>query len=430
MDKKPNIITAIFLGVLVSFYLFPIGFSGLPEALNTKQVMAVIGVLLFAYHSRWNGFYIRKSVIISAIFALIFSVWCYLCVVVNNTTDLAYATYIRSFAIWLSGAYCVVYIMKQAYGDVTISLITKYLLFVCLAQCVFAQMVDNIPAFHSWVDRFIIQDVRPKLVNRLYGIGASLDSAGVRFATTLVFCCHMVVNDSNISKSKRVLSLYLVGFLALSILGAMIARTTLLGTAVGLVYLVYHYGKTQRGNLSVRQVRFWRILFLVIALVSISVVYLYNTNSSFRDYLRFAFEAFFNYSEEGEFYTGSSDVLMNMWRWPTDSDGWIYGYGHFDGWFYNTDIGYCRFTLYCGVVGMALFSLFFIANAWMIRNKFKDGDLLALMLLVIVFVVWVKVSTDIFQFFALLLLISSDFEESEDETESEDEEGEIQTIEP
>lgn len=407
--------SVLILGILTSFFIFPVGFVGLPESLNTKQIMAVIGVLLFVVNSikdRFFGF--NRTIFISSLLALVFSLWCFFCVTVNNTDDFSYATYIRSYVIWLSAAYCLVYFMRFEHGTVSIGLLIKYLLLISVFQCLVAVLIDNAPALRSLVNSIFIQDLRAVDGDRLYGIGASLDSGGIRFATSLILTSYLIVNDTQVSSSRVRLSFYLFCFSFVTILGSTIARTTLIGAALGLLYMFGAYSYTRYLSLTRKQVRFWIVLLLGISFIAFLSISLYRSIPVFKDYVRFAFESFFNYFERGTFSSRSTDILMNMWIWPTNTDGWIFGYGNFDNWYYHTDIGYCRFVLYCGIVGVVLFSIFFLYNAYSIKDKFVKGPLLSLFLLVMVFVIWVKVSTDIFQFFALLLLINGDFEQEEE----------------
>lgn len=407
--------STIIIGILTSFFIFPVGFVGLPESLNTKQIMAVLGIVFFLFNSVTNrSFGMKRTTLFSAALAIIFSLWCFFCVTINHTNDYAYATYIRSFIIWLSSAYCLVCVMKSVHGKVTIFLLIKYLLFVSVAQCLVAVLIDNISAVRFFLWDIFTRSQRAVDGGRLYGIGASLDSGGIRFATTLLLASHFIVNDTSVKDSKGKLAFYLLCYLFVSVIGSTISRTTIIGMALGLFYIAGHYGYTKYMLLTKTQIRFWSILLLSLAFVVAFSIRYYSTSDVFRDYVRFAFESFFNYFENGTFSSTSTNALMNMLVWPSEPEGWIYGYGNFDNWYYHTDIGYCRFTLYCGIVGVVLFSIFFLYNAYAIKDKFVNGSLLAMLLLVMVFVIWVKVSTDIFQFFALLLLINGDYEQEED----------------
>lgn len=409
------VIKAILLACIVSFYLFPVGFRGLPESLNSKQMLAVFGAALFILRAAaGRGLNFNISLFISFLYAVAFSIWCYFCCTVNNTSDYAYAKYFLSFFVWVSGAYAVISLLKSAYGKVDLPMITQFLAVVCIAQGILAIMVDDIASFASFVDKWFIQDTRPKQVNRLYGIGCSLDSGGVRMCYAEILLVHQLVTNKTLAKDRKMIIFYVACMAAIAVLGNMIARTTTVGLLLGSAYYIYYINKIRNGRLSSRQlmVKRWAIFILIVAFAF--AAYLYNHNSDFHKDMRFAFEGFFNLFETGEFRTDSSDTLNDrMWVWPSDFRGWLMGYGLFEWkyWYssgYQTDIGYCRFTLYCGLIGLAIFALYFIYNASIVKRKFKDARVLSLVLVALTFTIWIKVSTDIFQLYALLFCLPAD----------------------
>lgn len=419
-NKIRNVFWLLVLTALASCYVFPVGFHGLPESLNSKQMLGVVGIALFGLNGlRERSFTISGKTIISCLLACVFSLWCYFCCIYNDTADYAYATYVRSFFIWLGGAYALCAIIKHVHGYVDLELLTRYFVMACIAQCVFVLLVDNNPAFMRFVDAHFYQDVTPKEVKRLYGIGCSLDSGGVRMCMAEILIAHQLCKTRFADRSKLFLAQYIMSFLIIAVVGNMIARTTTVGVVLGLGYIFASYGLIQRGSLSPKQLKFWNLFWILVGVTVVIGIYLYSTNPDLRKDIRFAFEAFFNFVEKGEFSTASSDVLMErMWVWPHDDYAWLVGYGLFEwGYFYDlgmqTDIGYCRFTLYCGLIGLILFSLYFIYNASIVRRKFRNSTLLALILLALTFVIWLKVSTDIFQLYALLFCLPDELEESE-----------------
>jgi hypothetical protein len=96
-----------------------------------------------------------------------------------------------------------------------------------------------------------------------------------------------------------------------------------------------------------------------------------------------------------------------MWIWPSDSRTWAIGTGIFGDFAFGTDIGYCRFTLYCGLIGLVLFSIFFIYNGLSVVSYFPDARFLSNLLIALTFIVWLKVATDIFFAYALLISTAS-----------------------
>ena len=405
-----SIVKVAFLMVVVSFYLFPIGFRGLPESLNSKQMLAVLGVVIWVLRGVGNRTVaFSKQVFTVFVISVIFSIWCLFSCTVNNTGDYSYATYFLSFFVWICGAYAVCSLMSACHSPVDLDLLTRYIALVCVVQCVCCLLVENVDAFMKFVDTYIIQDTVPKRVKRLYGIGCSLDSGGVRMCMAEVLIAHQLVTNKTISRKKIWLCYYIVSFFVIAIVGNMIARTTTVGLLLAAGYYFVTMGLSKRGRLSARQMKV-NSYIIISMLIAVAVsIYLYNNNGDVHNKLRFAFEAFFNYAETGEFRTGSTDRLNEvMWVWPWSMRGWLIGYGNFASAYWGrfmTDIGYCRFTLYCGLVGLSIFSAYFIYNASVVAKKFRDADIFALILASLTFIIWIKVATDIFQLYALLLCL-------------------------
>ena len=130
-----------------------------------------------------------------------------------------------------------------------------------------------------------------------------------------------------------------------------------------------------------------------------------------RELIRYGFEAFFSLIEKGELTTGSTDKLNTMWVFPDNLKTWIIG----DGWFYDpfgrgfymfTDIGYLRFIFYCGVLGLLVFSLFLFYVVKVLADLYPRYRMAFYLLLLLGFIIWIKVSTDLFQFYALFIAMA------------------------
>lgn len=416
ISERKNFGTAVMvflMACLVSFYIFPVGFRGLPASLNSKQILAVFGVLFYTLKCiNDRRMDVPKFGVISFMLAVFFSVWCLYSCYRNGTDDYAYAQYVVSFAVWTFGAYATCRIISAVHGYVNLALLTKYLAFVGVMQCAFALMVDNMPGFENFVNTWFIQDTTPIEVHRLYGIGCSLDSGGVRFCIILIMMAHQLATNTDITDNKKQLRWYLLAYLVICVVGSMISRTTWVGMFFGIGYMLVNVGFMKRGgDISPRQLRFHSVLIVMLIIVTAVAVFFYNTNYEVRSNIRFAFEAFFNFFEKGEFQADSLDELNGrMWIWPYDSRGWVMGYGLFE-WSrtpFQTDIGYCRYAMYCGVVGIVLFSIYFIYNAITVATRFRNATILSLLLMSLTFIVWIKVATDIFQIYALLFCLSAE----------------------
>lgn len=423
-----KLLRGIFVAIVVDAFIFPVSLNILPS-INTKMVLAVLGLAFFLFQSfTRREFILPGRIVISALLAVLFSVWCLYSITVNNTDQTVYVTYWSSFLTWLCGAYGAFSLVKACYGKCDLALLTKYLAIVSVSQCAIALMIDNIPAVRSIVQSIFFQSYDYyERVGRLYGIGCALDPAGVRFAAILLLVAHQLVANREVYESKAGIAWHLSAFILITVLGSMIARTTTTGAALALGYLLISYFTVKKGgDIDRRQILLFFILLVLLASTLLVAKVLYDSNPEARENLRFAFEGFFNWVETGEFRTRSTDILMDvMWVWPDNFHDWMIGTGLYGIYVWNTDIGYCNFTLYCGLIGLSIFCIFFIYTSLSLNPKFNRFFLVSLLLIAIQGIIWAKVATDIYCILALLQVIDGD----EDEVEEESEETDMERIE-
>ena len=202
-----RILAMIFTGIIVSFYYFPFEFSFLP-GINTKMGLAIIGVFLAIVNLiKKREVKFQQNLLNIEAFALLVSVIGVISVTINNTSDYAYGTYFVSMTVWLSGAYAVCYLIKRVNQKVTVENITVYLTVVCAIQCMLALMINSSPELKNVVDSYVMQDQELLTdVERLYGVGASLDTAGVRFSACLIMLMFISIyhqREESTNSSKR-----------------------------------------------------------------------------------------------------------------------------------------------------------------------------------------------------------------------------------
>ncbi len=411
-------LVGLVLTVVVSFYVFPISFTFLPHAINSKIILGVFGIFAFTINGiRKKGIYFSEPTIFGAVFAGIFSVWCLSAITNTSNYNTIYADYIVSYATWLAGAYGVYAALGLAYEKVDLEIITRYLALAGVFQCIMAVLIDNYDFIQSFVDRFMDdkQDFY-KRGHRLYGIGAALDPGGIRFSVILVMIAHQFSTNQNVRNNSVYQATDLIAFAIITIIGSVISRTTTIGAGLGIAYIIIALFRMRKGGfVTIRMVRrfFWFILVMIGIICA--AIYFYRASATFKEYLRFGFEAFFNWVETGEFRTDSTDTLMSrMWIWPHDLHTWIFGQGTFGIIENNTDIGYCNFTLYCGLVGMVIFSIFFLYCHFSMVKKYREFSITAWMLTALTFIIWIKVTTDIFFIDALLFCALSDYATEEE----------------
>lgn len=412
----------VLLTILTSFYFFPFEFSFLP-GINTKMAMAGFGLVLLAVQlARHGRSAVDRDLLQLALWAGAVSLIGFFSVVWNDTHDYTYTTYLVSMLVWMSGAYVVASAIRGLHGGLSVELVCNYLIVVCVVQCLIAFAMSQVPELKHFVDGFLgSTGFMGKMEGRMYGIGASLDVAGSRFSVILVMIVYLMFRIADTPR-WRLLILYLVAYVVVSVVGNMMSRTTSVGAIVSLAYLLWLSRiYTLYLTAGMRRLYGW---FAAILLVAIGVaVYGYQTNQTFRANLRFGFEGFFSLVEEGRWDVHSNEILKKMYVFPDNTRTWLIGDGYFDnpngtepyyvgpkwhGFYQNTDVGYLRFIYYFGVIGLAVFSIFIWKTGRVCMNRFTAQQSLFLMILLLNYAVWFKVSTDLFLVFALFLCIGAD----------------------
>lgn len=407
--------------VLTSMYFFPFVTVWLPAA-NTKMLLAALGLVWLISDLARSGAHglIFKALPPLSCWALAISIISFLSVTFNNTSDFTYATYIVSMWVWVCGAYAVTRVIKLVHGRVDTHLICHYLIAVCVAQCLLAYTMGRVPALKDWVDGFLVgEGFMGKVDDRLYGIGAALDVAGMRFAAVLMIIAFLCVNSPDCTPRPALRkTAYILCFFIIAYVGNMVGRTTTLGALIGIGYWVVTAltGNAQQSGNAKRILAIAGAALLVLIPI---IVYSYQTDSAVRDNIRFAFEGFFSLAEKGRWETNSNDILRTMYVLPDNPKTWLIGDGYFNnpldsdpyytgpawrGFYHGTDVGYLRFIYYFGAAGAALFTAFMFCVARACAGGCgREYAVLFWGLLLLNCVVWLKVSSDLFPVFAIFL---------------------------
>lgn len=420
-----RVLSIILAGIITSFYFFPFVPAFLPMA-NTKMVMAVFGLVVLGFRLATNQrAEINKDFFKLSLFALGVSLAGIIAVILNETRDYTYASYIMSMWVWLGGAYFVVNCIGWVHGKASVRLVAHYLIGVCVAQCIIAYTMGQYAPLKNLVDSLVVSEgFMGKVEGRLYGIGAALDVAGMRFAAVMLIIGYLSVGFKHIIEPK-LQWFYIISFGVIALIGNMIGRTTTVGAAISILFISFVTLKNRSENAQ----PFWRKLGLMLLISVPIIVYLYNTNPAMHNNIRFAFEGFFSLFEDGSWQTTSNDRLMNMYVWPDNLKTWIIGDGYFDnpfqtdpyytgnigGAFYmSTDVGYCRFLFYFGILGMLAFAYFIFYATKLCIRRFPNYKMMFVLILMLNYVVWLKVASDLFSVLALFLCVMQDDNEEYD----------------
>ena len=403
----------------MSFFYFPFTFTFLP-IVNTKNAIGAFGLVcvLFVLIKK-RELVVPKSLFILLLLSGIVSIAALFSITYNQTPDTTYVTYFRSACIWLSGAFAICCLIWIAHGEISISLITNYLTGVCVFQCIAAMAIHFIPAVRMIVDATVDQGQGLlQYMERMYGIGCSLDVGGSRFSATLIALAFAIENDKK--TSTRIL--YILSFSIITVIGNMIARTTLVGVALGLGYIAateiwrYFYAGVLSSDAPKRKGSTGIWLSVLAILVPTGIV-IYQQSPQFQELMRFGFEGFFSLFESGEWEVDSNEKLKSMVVWPEELRTWIIGDGYFEnqrndvnyigdattqGFYMGTDIGYLRFIFYFGIIGLIAISCVMVYACHIGIKGFPEYRAMILLALLAGFIIWLKVSTDLFPFYSLM----------------------------
>lgn len=419
-----KVLGSILVIIITSLFYFPFTTSLLPTV-NTKMLLAAVGLILLAYHVAQRHDAMANSAFMSvSAWALLVSLIGLFSAFVNDSGDYTYASYIVSAWVWMAGAYVVIKCINIVYGRSTLRLLANILIAVCVGQCIISQIIDISTSFAEWVDSFMVSTgFMGKAEGRLYGIGCALDVAGLKFCAVLILLAYFAINPSKKINVYIETSFYIAAFFIISIFGSMISRTTSIGVLMAIAYWIWISINNRGFSILVNQNRyFWIVMSMALVLLVPAIIYWYQMDDDFYEKLRFGFEGFFSLVENGEWNVSSNNRLMGMWVWPDNYKTWLIGDGYFNtpdlnpyyigpsfkGYYMGTDIGYCRFIFYFGLIGLVIFSAYFINCAKICSKIIPRCRILFWLILLVNFVGWFKVSSDLFPIYALILVLGKE----------------------
>lgn len=429
MPRINHIFMVLLTGLMMSFYFHPTELRVLP-GYNTKIMLAIFGVAILVFNIiRTKDYSLSKGLLYSFMIAGAFSFVNYISLIINESDDYSYANYPISALIWIMGAYGTINFIRWTHSKVTIELVVRYLAGGAAFHSILSQLIDRNDSIRNFVTSiFYISDSMEEM-QRLYSFGVGLDPAGVRFAVILIMIAGVLTLSKVVKKSIGLMIFYFLCFAIISVLGNIISRTTTVGMGLGLFVFAISTG-LYKFVIKVSRIKIMRVFGVMLAIGIPIVVYYYNVNPSFQNQIEYGFEGFFNLFESGEFQTSSTDELSTMWVWPQDTQTWLIGSGLFlsksSDFTYFSDIGYCRFIFYSGLIGFTVFGLYFVYNAIYFAIRYPRYRYIFLLMIVVTFVVWSKVATDIFQLYALFYV----FTDEEELYASLDEEEDPKELEP
>ena len=400
-------------GLIMSFYFHPVFFTAYP-VYNTKVMLAVFGGGMLVFNTiRTKDYALSKGLLYALMIAGLFALVNYISLIINDSDDYSYTSYPASALVWIVGAYGAITFIRWTHKKVTIELVVRYLAGGAAFHSILSQLIDRNESVKNFITSIFFVSSDMEEMRRLYSFGVGLDPSGVRFAVILIMIAGVLTLSRVVKKSIGLMVFYFLCFVIISVLGNIISRTTTVGMGLGLFVFAISTG-LYKFVIKVSRIKIMRVFGIMLAIGIPIVVYYYNVNPSFQNQIEYGFEGFFSLFESGEFQTSSTDELSTMWVWPQDTQTWLIGSGLFlsksSDFTYFSDIGYCRFIFYSGLIGITVFGLYFIYNAIYFSIRYPRYRYIFLLMIVVTFVVWTKVATDIFQLYALFYAFTDEEE--------------------
>lgn len=445
MKLFKTIFLTLFLMLVYNGFYFTVYFTFLPSV-NIKQMLALLGAGILVYKGlQGRHIHADTDIVVLFFFAGFVSLASLFATIYNNTSDNVYVTYIVSAIVWTAAAYATCQITKWVHGYVSLTLVGNYIIAQCAFQCVLAMLIDSFTPVANVVNSiFLTGHGWLETVDRLYGIGACLDTAGIRFSLALVILSYIVSHIDKMSE-RRYIPWYVLSFFIIVVFGNFMSRTTSVGAIVAIVYFILTSSLVtfnfDQGHAKVAGCFVLMFLVIVPGLIAWT-----HASPDMDEKMQFGFEGFYSLVETGHWETGSNNKLKTMYVYPDNAKTWIIGDGRMDNpnddmnylgplfseFYQNTDVGYLRFIFYFGLIGLSIFSFYMFIAALCNMRRYPHQKFLFILLLLVHFLCWLKVATDCYLIFALFLCsaLSRDQAPEDDswgnpymkELESEDEE--------
>lgn len=366
----------IFLPFLFFIYLYPFALAVFP--VGTRTLLAVIGFGVF-FASLYKRKTENKALLsfILFVFAMLpFMFMSFLTAFINRTMDFEFLRLAFSFVLMYFAAYLLLFVLDNFNIEVSKRNVSELIVYAVLIQSVLSFFMYFSPALQNIVFTYIdisalgLMKMEALRESRIIGFSRSFFGAGIYSGLGLLILGYLLRYHADTTK-KIVWFIFL--FVIIFTIGMMMARTTIIGAGLSLVFIFLPKKESMKFSIrksSIKKVLVFGLLpTLPVLLIVLLVPSAFN---SIERILSFGFELFISVADGKGLQTNSTDVLMNMFKFPDTVETWLIGdglWGLYGGMSYymNTDVGYSRMVYYFGAIGLVCFLLF---QAYLIKKSF------------------------------------------------------------
>lgn len=362
-----RLLARIFLQLSVFLYIYSVPLRGMPFGMGSRMLFAMLGFTLLFVNYIWlpaRHVKIKKNFLLIWLALIVFISWSSLSIFVNQTRDLSIIKYTNSWVLIMIAGYFIVWLIYKIHKHVNFKLIANYMIMAVFIQACISLLMFIIPPFQQLMSQLQQLDfaTEKKLGDsqgiRLLGFGSTFFTSGIVNGYCLILIAATI---KYFKPTYKKLLLYIFLFVFITLIGIMMARTTLIGLVMALVILFFPL-TLARKSLSRISLKLVGIFGQVI--ICLALIYLFlpvQTKETINNAGEFGFELFINYVRGEGLTSASTDELKTMYVFPSDVKTYLIGDGRFVDpidpllYYKETDIGFLRLLYYFGIIGIILF---------------------------------------------------------------------------
>lgn len=345
MPKVKEMIPMLIPLILMFYFIYPQALS-----VNGSSFVALAGMVglgLYAYHRFPFREVVTALLGLFALFFIYYSLsW------INKAPDGYTIGYFRTQIAWFFTAYMVVLSIFKVHKKPTFNTFLLYVVGAITLQSLITFLMYLNEGIHDFFFSLQMQgEYTEEVMNeaggqRLMGYGIGFFGAGALSGIGLIAASYLLIR---MKLSTKGFVLLVACYVFMFYIGLFMARTTVVGMALGLVLIAVLYLKDDKSVKKQAKKFIIASFFLMFAGYIFAMFY-------FSGFSTWAFELFTNLFEHGRLETKSSNGLEEMLIFPEDIHTIVFGRG--DMGFWGSDVGYSRLIFYVGIPGTIFFFLY------------------------------------------------------------------------
>lgn len=382
---KNNILKYITCLCILYGIINPLRFQVFPFV-TTRMACGFLGFVYLIKSDYWRMLNVKGKSILGSFIAIVFmSLFTDL---INGTTETFFIAYPISMLIVFSACCFWLNLVKKYFKIVTQEIVSHFIIMVALLMIASAVAYFLLPNVETYLMSLLTEEFIPRtedtvLSFRLNGFGCFGSGCGVIFSVVLAICAYNIVKQN-----FRDCVFYVVSFILIVAIGTLMARTTMVGAAFVMLYMIAKSFK------NIKVVAHNVFVVALFVFLSVSIISSITFSDELMEQFGYGYEMFFNLADNGSLETASTnDLGDSLDKWPLNLMSWIIGDGLYalpsgDN-YMVVDNAYQRMIFYFGIIGMFLM---FRYNYYMykVTARSMNDKTLPLLFLALYFIIGIK----------------------------------------